>query len=134
MATSNPSAGKLLKIAVIGVILFTFAFVLLVSGVIQWIGSIRANAQPNPRRIENREIFVAQRPMPPPFVVPKNFEKNAILAGKYEKANPGDDIFVELAIPKLQIDLESSEFNKLRRAPREYALATIREGDKVYTN
>jgi len=134
MATSNPSAGKLLKIALIGVIVFTFAFVLLVAGVIQLIGSIRANAQPNPRGVENPPIFLAQGPLPPPFKVPKNFEKNAILAGKYQKANPGDDIFVDLAIPKIQIDLESSEYNKLRRNARQYALATIREGDKVYTN
>jgi spore coat protein H len=134
MATSNPSAGKLLKIALIGVVVFTFAFVLLVAGVIQWIGSIRAQAQPNPRPFENRQNFVAEGPMRPPFEVPKDFTTNAILAGKYDKAYPGDDIFVELAIPKIQIDLESSEFNKLRRAPREYALATVFEGDKVYTN
>ena len=134
MATSNPSAGKLLKIALIGVIVLTFAFVLLVAGVIQWIGSIRANAQPNPRRIENPQIFLAQGPLRPPFEVPKDFTTNAILAGKYQKANPGDDIFVALAIPKIQIDLESSEYNKLRRDPRQYALCTIREGDTVYTN
>ena len=134
MATSNPSAGKLLKIALIGVMVFTFAFVLLVAGVIHWVGSLRAQAHPPMPRVENEQMPVAQGPKPPPFKVPKNFEKNAILAGKYEKAYPGDDIFVELEIPKIQIDLEASEYNKLRRAPREYALATVIEGDKVYTN
>lgn len=61
---------------------------------------------------------------------------NAILARHRGKAEPlpGDDIFKDLVIPRLEITIPPKGVASFRRGGREYATATIREGDTVYTN
>ncbi len=62
--------------------------------------------------------------------------RNAIgsLRGPATKAYPGDDIFRDAFIPKLEIEIPAQGVTSLKRRGREYVRATIREGGAVYTN
>ncbi|MBI2949306.1 MAG: CotH kinase family protein, partial [Verrucomicrobia bacterium] len=53
---------------------------------------------------------------------------------KVQKPAAGEDLFREAYIPKLQIEIPAEGLNGLRRSPRKYVAATIREGATVYTN
>ncbi|MBM3833803.1 MAG: hypothetical protein FJ403_11145 [Verrucomicrobia bacterium] len=50
------------------------------------------------------------------------------------RSQPGDDIFKDLVIPHLRIQIPATGIMNLRGRPRSYVRATIREGDIVYTN
>lgn len=62
--------------------------------------------------------------------------RNAIgnLGGPAKKAYPGDDIFRDLLIPRLNIEIPAQGVTSLRRKGREYVRATIHEGAVAYTN
>lgn len=58
--------------------------------------------------------------------------RNAILAFKNEKAHPGDDIFRDVVVPNLEINMPMTARARLTVNPRSYVKVDIREGDKVY--
>jgi hypothetical protein len=60
--------------------------------------------------------------------------RNAILAFKNEKAHPGDDIFRDIVVPNLEIQMSMTARARLTVNPRSYVPVDIREGDKVYKN
>lgn len=47
-------------------------------------------------------------------------------------AAESDDFFNKGEVPQLAIELETKELDALRREPRKYVKATLKEGDKVY--
>lgn len=51
-----------------------------------------------------------------------------------ERSHPGDDLFKDIVIPRLQIEISTAGTVALRVSPRTYVRATIREDDIVYTN
>lgn len=102
-----------------------------IAGAVFW---VRAFIEPAGEFERKRPILLAKNEVVPPFQLPAGFRKNAILADRQTNRYPGDDIFKDLEIPKIQILLESSELSKLKNNPREYVSATIREGGQVYTN
>lgn len=61
-------------------------------------------------------------------------KRNAILAFKNSPPLPGDDIFKDLLIPSLEIEIPPAAASSLTRSPRKYVRASIREGKTVYTN
>ena len=62
--------------------------------------------------------------------------KNAIagLGGAVTRSFPGDDLFKDLFIPSLEIEIRPEGIAGLRRSARRYVRATIREGAILYTN
>ncbi len=62
--------------------------------------------------------------------------KNAILAPRSnnERSLPGDDLFRDLHIPVLQVEIPAEGIAGLRRSPRRYVRASIQEGAVTYTN
>lgn len=64
-----------------------------------------------------------------------NLVKNAILAPKGDRPSlPGDDIFRDLLIPRLEITLSQQNYDQLSQRHRAYVRATLREGNAIYTN
>ena len=103
---------------------------LLISAAINWAKSTtHGNWQ-----LERRPMVLAKADFPPPFEMPATFETNAILGAKNAKRGPGDDIFVDCVIPKIEITVDGDEFKKLKANSRQYVLCTIIEGEKRYTN
>ncbi len=68
----------------------------------------------------------------PPKTVPA---QNAILASQAGRPSlPGDDIFRDLVIPDLEIEIPMQATVRLSINPRTYLSVTIHEGERVYTN
>jgi hypothetical protein len=64
-----------------------------------------------------------------------NVVRNAILGFRTNSpALPGDDIFKDLVIPRLEVEMSADAYRSLQQNPRRYIHATIKEGGKVYTN
>lgn len=68
-----------------------------------------------------------ERPIPAPAAKPKEGKNGG-------KAKHGEDIFAELFIPHVELEIPKEGINRLRRDGRTYVKATIREGTTVYTN
>ena len=51
-----------------------------------------------------------------------------------QKPPPGEDLFVDGYIPALRIEIPDAGVTGLRRSPRRYVRATVKEGTIVYTN
>ena len=129
MARRELSASKLVKYFFVAILGCAIGFAVLIAAGVLWVRSLKGGpAKPRPTMVMARNDF------PPPFEVPRTFKKNAILGDVLERAAPGDDIFIDLVIPKIEITVEGAEWSKLKRSPREYVLATITEGEKKYTN
>jgi spore coat protein H len=62
--------------------------------------------------------------------------KNAILAARETQGKPlpGEDIFRDLVIPRIQLNIPAEGMSRLRRNPRSYVQGTLVEGNRVYTN
>jgi spore coat protein CotH len=55
-------------------------------------------------------------------------------AEKLPKAPAGEDLFAKPAVHRLKIELSDSALDALRKDPKHYVKATVREGDKVYAD
>lgn len=55
-------------------------------------------------------------------------------AGKAPKTPSGEDLFAKPAVHRLKIELSDSALDGLRKDPKHYVKATVREGDKVYAD
>jgi spore coat protein H len=55
-------------------------------------------------------------------------------AEKPPKTPSGEDLFAKPAIHRLKIELSDSALDALRKDPKHYVKATVREGDKVYAD
>ena len=67
------------------------------------------------------------------------FGPTPIMAGeptaeKTPKAPSGEDLFAKPAIHRIKIELSDSALDALRKDPKHYVKATVREGDKVYAD
>jgi hypothetical protein len=51
-----------------------------------------------------------------------------------KKPAPAQDIFTDGHIPALRLEINGEGMDSLRRSPRTYVSATVREGTMVYTN
>jgi len=78
----------------------------------------------------------AGQPVQKAFEPSSNFTKNAVLSSKKPRTKPlpGDDIFKDVFIPKIQIKVSSPGVSGLSHSPRRYVRATIEEGGQTYTN
>jgi spore coat protein H len=138
MGTTGREPTRLLKTFLFAAVVCLGITALLIGSGVFWIRSIWvSHTQPQadqqmPER--PRTLVVAQHEVAPPFEPPKTFVPDAILAGKIPENVAGHDIFTKLHIPNLQITLDSDELSKLKSSPREYVRASIREGDRLYTN
>lgn len=131
MVTRARSEKSLVRILFSVLLLCCVVAGLLIAGAVLWLRSFTA---PAPGNAQVRPILLARNEVVPPFPLPPTFRKNAILADRQTNALPGDDIFKDLEIPKIQIIIEPRELSILKQKPREYVRASIREGDRVYTN
>src|SRR5687767_3443382 len=108
MARREFSASKLVKYLFVAILGCAIGFAALVAVGVLWVRSIQKGpTKPRPTMVLARNDF------PPPFEAPRTFKKNAILGHVLEKAAPGDDIFVDLVIPKIEITVEGAEWSKL---------------------
>src|SRR5689334_13157535 len=55
-------------------------------------------------------------------------------AEKAKKESSGEDLFAKPAIHRLKVELSDSALEALRKDPKQYVKATVREGDKVYAD
>jgi spore coat protein H len=56
------------------------------------------------------------------------------LPARKTRRPPGDEIFRQPTLLAFQIDLSEDSLSRLRREPREYALARVRVDGRIYTN
>ncbi len=91
----------------------------------QWAEPRAVNPPPSqPERVRRPSV---------PKVMPA--ARNAILAGKAGNgAHAGDDLFRDLVIPQLDLEVPAEGVVRLEINPRTYVRATLHEGKRVYTN
>ncbi|HEX7861873.1 MAG TPA: CotH kinase family protein [Verrucomicrobiae bacterium] len=129
-AAPERQARRWIRVLLVCSVAALIGITLLISAAINWAKSTtHGNWQ-----LERRPMVLAKADFPPPFEMPASFETNAILAPKNAKRGPGDDIFVDCVIPKIEITVEGDEMKKLRANERSYVLCTITEGEKKFTN
>jgi hypothetical protein len=58
----------------------------------------------------------------------------AVLACNQARADDSDAFFTNAVVPHLRLDIARTNMDSLRREPRRYVRATVRDGDTVYTN
>ena len=131
-----------LKILFGALICCLFIVSLLITGGIYWVTSVfnpphRATVQlPPPPQLRVRADPIVPGVRTAPVLPPTTTTKNAILASKTNGPLPGEDIFKDLHIPRLNIIIPPEGVSQLSRneGSRRYVRATIKEGDAVYTN
>jgi spore coat protein H len=57
-----------------------------------------------------------------------------VRGGFAAKPPAGEDLFRDAVVPELRLEISSEGLNSLSRSPRKYVRATVKEGEKVYTN
>ena len=67
------------------------------------------------------------------------FSSTPVLAGeppaeKAPKVSSGEDLFAKPAVLRIKVELSDSALDALRKDPKHYVKATVREGDKVYAD
>jgi spore coat protein CotH len=68
------------------------------------------------------------------FVIADDALADAPIRKENKKPPPAQDIFTEGHIPALRLEINGQGMDSLRRSPRVYVPATVREGTMVYTN
>ncbi len=130
--TTLPPAPLKILFAVLVCCLFVFSA--LITAGIYW-----ATSYVGQRHRPVTQIPARPRPQPtvpllrPSQSAPSISAKNAILAARTNTL-AGDDIFKDLHIPRLIIEIPPESMSSLSRSPRRYVRCTIKEGDTVYTN
>src|SRR5260221_9128551 len=68
------------------------------------------------------------------FIIANGALADAPIRKDNKKAAPAQDIFTEGHIPALRLEINGQGMDSLRRTPRVYVSATVREGTMAYTN
>jgi spore coat protein H len=150
------------KIFAVGFILYTAGMVVVLTAAFYWVSSIREKgrrAEEEPLRRGTRravpnedqgqelvrsastpmeQILEVEQPDSRPSTnkLPTGIVQDSILGSRTSasRSHPGDDLFKNAFIPRLQIEIPAGGMLALRVRERNYVRATIREGDIVYTN
>jgi hypothetical protein len=144
------------KVLLVAVLASTICFVLFVGGTIYWFVSFknahqtRGGRQRNEQRdrvsrqpfpAETGSTNFAENPTnffqhPRPHITRTNtVARNAIVEREgSNKTQAGDDIFRDLFIPDIEIEIPTEAKLRLTVNPRTYVKVNIREGDLLYTN
>src|SRR5215218_4214382 len=135
------------KVLLVAVLACAICFIVVVGGTIYWFVSLKNahRARGGRARIEQREtvqLFPEEpgttnlAPRPRTYSPRTNTAaRNAIVAREgTNKAQAGDDIFRDLLIPEIEIEIPTEAKLRLTVSPRSYVKVNIREGDLLYTN
>src|SRR5438477_9727063 len=69
-----------------------------------------------------------------PFIIANWVLADTPVRKESKKSPPAQDIFTDGYIPALRLEINGQGMDSLRRSPRIYVSATVREGTMAYTN
>jgi hypothetical protein len=142
------------KVLLVAVLASTICFVLIVGGTIYWFVSLKNAPRGGRQRNEQRERL-SRQPFPgeagstnfvehttnffqhprPHIQRTNTVARNAIVEREgSNKTQAGDDIFRDLFIPDIEIEIPTEAKLRLTVNPLSYVKVSIREGDLLYTN